>query len=63
MIFHKLQEFRKSVYENLGIAKDAIFEIMDAVMTSPSVSSYVNLLMNPLIISAKMVKYLRGAAR
>ena len=48
MIFHKLQEFRKSVYENLGTAKDAIFELMDAVMTSPSVSSYVNLSMNPL---------------
>ena len=48
MIFPKLQEFRKSIYEHLGTAKDAVFELMDAVLTSPSVSSYVSLSMNPL---------------
>jgi len=48
MIFAKLQEFRKSIYENLGAAKDAVFELMDAVLTSPSISSYISLSMNPL---------------
>jgi hypothetical protein len=48
MIFQKLQEFRKSIYEYLGTAKDAVFEIMDAVLTSPSINSYVSLSMNPL---------------
>jgi len=48
MIFQKLQEFRKSIYEQLGTAKDAVFELMDAVLTSPSISSYVSLSMNPL---------------
>jgi hypothetical protein len=48
MIFQKLQEFRKSIYEYLGTAKDAVFELMDAVLTSPSISSYVSLSMNPL---------------
>ena len=48
MIFQKLQEFRKSIYEYLGTGKDAVFEIMDAVLTSPSISSYVSLSMNPL---------------
>ena len=28
MIFHKLQEFRKSVYENLGTAKDGVNQIL-----------------------------------
>ena len=48
MIYQKLQEFRKSIYEHLGRAKDAVFELMDAVLTSPSTSSYVRLSMNPL---------------
>jgi hypothetical protein len=48
MIYKKLQEFRKSIYEHLGTAKDAVFELMDAVLTSPSISSYVSLSMNPL---------------
>jgi hypothetical protein len=48
MIFQKLQEFRNSIYESLGSAKDAVFELMDAVLTSPSISSYVSLSMSPL---------------
>jgi DDE superfamily endonuclease len=48
MIYQKLQEFRKSIYDHLGTAKDAVFELMDAVLTSPSISSYVSLSMNPL---------------
>jgi len=45
MIYQKLQEFRKSIYEYLGTAKDTVFELMDAVLTSPSISSYVSLSM------------------
>jgi hypothetical protein len=48
MIYQKLQEFRKSIYGYLGRAKDAVFELMDAALTSPSISSYVSLSMNPL---------------
>lgn len=48
MIYQKLQEFRKSIYEHLGRGKDAVFELMDAVLTSTSISSYVRLSMNPL---------------
>jgi ABC-type phosphate transport system ATPase subunit len=33
MIFQKPEEFRKSIYEHLGTAKDAVFELMDAVLT------------------------------
>jgi hypothetical protein len=48
MIFEKLQEFRKAVYESLGPAKDAVFELMDAVLTTPSVSSFVSLSLSPV---------------
>jgi hypothetical protein len=43
MICQKLQEFHKSIYEYLGTEKDAVFELMDAVLTSPRISSYVSL--------------------
>lgn len=48
MIFKKLQEFRNTVYNSLGRAKDAIFELMDAVLTSGSASSFVSLSLSPL---------------
>lgn len=48
MIFEKLQQFRQTVYECLGKAKDAVFELMDAVLVSPSVSSLVCLSQSPL---------------
>ena len=48
MIFAKLQQFRQDVYGCLGKAKDAVFELMDAVLTSPSVSSFVSLSQSPL---------------
>jgi hypothetical protein len=48
MIFEKLQEFRNSIYESLGKAKDTVFELMDAVLTSPSTNSFVSLSMSPL---------------
>ena len=48
MIFAKLQQFRQDVYGCLGKAKDAVFELMDAVLTSPSVNSFVSLSQSPL---------------
>ncbi|MCG8362202.1 MAG: hypothetical protein MJA27_02575 [Pseudanabaenales cyanobacterium] len=48
MIFDKLQQFRQAVYNRLGKTKDAVFELMDAVLVSPSVSSFVSLSLSPL---------------
>ena len=48
MIFEQLQQFRQTVYECLGKGKDATFELMDAVLTSPSITSFVSLSQNPL---------------
>ena len=48
MIFAKLQQFRQTVYGCLGKAKDAVFELMDAVLVSPSVSSLVSLSLSPV---------------
>ena len=43
MIIDKLQEFRQQVYGFLGNGRDAIFDLMDAVLTSPSVKSFAEL--------------------
>ena len=43
MIIDKLQEFRQRVYGFLGNGRDAIFDLMDAVLTSPSVKSFAEL--------------------
>lgn len=48
MIFEQLQRFRQIIYECLGKGKDATFELMDAALTSPSISSFVSLSQNPL---------------
>ena len=48
MSFAKLQQFRQAVYERLSKAKDTMFELMDAVLASPSVSSFVSLSLSPL---------------
>ena len=48
MIFAKLQQFRQTVYECLGKAKDAVFELMDAVLVSPNVSSSVSQSQSPV---------------
>ncbi|MEP6519431.1 hypothetical protein [Microcoleus vaginatus] len=34
-----LREFRQQAYKMLGQAKDATFELMDAVMTTPKATS------------------------
>ena len=43
MIFEQLSQFRQSLYEHLGKAKDAVFELMDAVLVSSSSMSFVSL--------------------
>ena len=41
--FNKLIQFRQAVYENLGTAREALFELSDAVITMPSVQSFAEL--------------------
>lgn len=44
----KLKYFRQSIYYRLGNAKDALFDLMDAVLTTRSISSFVELSLSPL---------------
>lgn len=48
MIFQKLQSFRQGIYDCFGTARDAVFDLMDAVLTSAGVSSYVSLSLSPV---------------
>lgn len=48
MIFKQLSEFRQTLYEHLGKAKDAVFELMDAALVSGSISSFVSLCQSPV---------------
>lgn len=48
MIFAKLQQFREAVHPLLGRAKDALFELMDAVLTTAHISSFVMLSLSPV---------------
>jgi hypothetical protein len=48
MIFTQLQQFRQTLYEMMGHNKDVMFELMDAVLTTPELSSLVRLSQNPL---------------
>lgn len=48
MIFEHLQQFRQEIYDSLGYAKDAVFELMDAVLTSSSIPSFVSLSQSPV---------------
>ncbi|MDF5737803.1 MAG: hypothetical protein PUQ00_19650, partial [Nostoc sp. S13] len=48
MILTQLEKFRQAVYDCLGKAKDAVFELMDAVLTSPSIPSFVSLSQSPV---------------
>ena len=48
MIFQQLQQFRQTIYKCLGKGKDATFELMDAVLTSPSIPSFVSLSQSPI---------------
>ena len=48
MSFDQLKQFRQSAYTLLGNGKDAIFDLMDAVLTSPRVNSFVELSLSPV---------------
>ncbi|MDF5731219.1 MAG: hypothetical protein PUP92_25265 [Rhizonema sp. PD38] len=48
MPFDKLKQFRSSVYTLLGKAKDALFDLMDAVLVTRSVYSFVELSVSPV---------------
>ncbi|MEH1824823.1 MAG: hypothetical protein V7L22_05575 [Nostoc sp.] len=48
MILTQLEEFRQAIYDNLGKVRDAVFDLMDAVLTSPSIQSFVSLSENPV---------------
>lgn len=48
MIFEQLNQFRQSVYAQLGKAQDAVFELMDAVLTSVRPVSFVSLSQSPV---------------
>ena len=48
MIFNELQQFRQTLYDNLGNAKDALFDLMDAVLTSACIASFVGLSQSPV---------------
>lgn len=48
MIFQKLQAFRQTIYDGFGTARDAVFDLMDAVLTSAGVSSFVSLSLSPV---------------
>jgi hypothetical protein len=48
MKFEQLYEFRQLAYQYLGNAKDATFELADAVMTTRHVSCLGNFALSPL---------------
>lgn len=48
MTLDKLKQFRSNVYTILGNAKDALFDLMDAVLVTPSVYSFAELSVSPL---------------
>jgi hypothetical protein len=48
MILTQLEKFRQGIYDSLGKARDAVFELMDAVLTSPSIPSFVSLSQSPV---------------
>ena len=47
-MFNRLQQFRQEAYQLLGKAKDATFELMDAVLLTRSVYSFAELSLSPV---------------
>ena len=47
-IFSELSKFRKQAYELLGKGRDSLCDLMDAVLTSRSVSSFAELSLSPV---------------
>lgn len=48
MIFNQLQEFRQTLYNTLGNARDAVFDLLDAVLVSACIVSFVSLSQSPV---------------
>jgi len=48
MIFKQLQDFRQTLYNTLGNARDALFDLMDAVLVSGCIMSFVSLSQSPV---------------
>jgi len=48
MIFNQLQQFRQTLYDKLGNARDAVFDLMDAVLVSECIRSFVSLSQSPV---------------
>jgi len=48
MTFDQLKQFRLEVYTLLGNGKDALFDLMDAVLVTRSVYSFVELSVSPV---------------
>lgn len=48
MIFDSLRRFRQQLYSHLGHSKAALFDLMDAVLTTPSSPSFVQFSLSPL---------------
>ena len=48
MIFNQLQDFRQTLYHTLGNARDALFDLMDAVLVSGCIVSFVSLSQSPV---------------
>ena len=48
MTLNKLKQFRSNVYTILGNAKEALFDLMDAVLVTRSVYSFAELSVSPL---------------
>ncbi|WP_375327939.1 hypothetical protein [Microcystis sp. BLCC-F210] len=47
MTFKTLQKFREAAYKLLGTGKNAVMDLMDAVLVTRSVYSFVELFMSP----------------
>ena len=46
--YTKLQAFRQACFEGLGTARDALFELGDAVLLTPAVSSFAEFSLSPV---------------
>ena len=61
MTLNKLKQFRTGVYTILGKAKDALFDLMDAVLVTRSVYSFAELSISPVFRRKWSSAYVREA--
>ena len=45
---NNLKQFRNDIYNRLGNGRDALFDLMDAVLTTRSISSFLELSLSPV---------------